>query len=186
MIFSFVSCLHYDWIISYLIIWRYTSCWWNTHKQTLLMRCPFQSTSRPISHRNLRSFRVYVIPLWDFVPEWNSHPSTTIGVNSCQGDSCWHDILWWYHVNKCRAMKRNRSELTLERKWSWCHVNTPLHCRLILKLYGSWPLTITSPANSIIIVEKSNLDCVQTYFWHSVGNSFQSASDKIVVIILVN
>ena len=30
---------------------------------------PIQSTSRPISHRNLWSFRVYMIPLPDFVPE---------------------------------------------------------------------------------------------------------------------
>ena len=25
------------------------------------------------------------------------------------GDSSWHDILWWYHVNKYRAMRGNRS-----------------------------------------------------------------------------
>ena len=37
--------------------------------QTLRMRYPFQSTSRPISHRNWWSFRVYMIPLRDFVPE---------------------------------------------------------------------------------------------------------------------
>ena len=30
---------------------------------------PFQSTGRPISHRNGSSFRVYMIPLRDFVPE---------------------------------------------------------------------------------------------------------------------
>ena len=33
------------------------------------MRYPFQSTSRLISHRNLWSFRVCMIPLRDFVPE---------------------------------------------------------------------------------------------------------------------
>ena len=37
-----------------------------------------------------------------------------------------HDILWWYHVNKCRAMRGNRSELAPGRKSSRCHVNTPL------------------------------------------------------------
>ena len=37
--------------------------------RTLCMRYPFQSTSRPISHRNGWSFRVYMIPLRDFVPE---------------------------------------------------------------------------------------------------------------------
>ena len=32
MTFYFVSRLHYDWVFSYLVIWRYTSCWWNTRK----------------------------------------------------------------------------------------------------------------------------------------------------------
>ena len=79
----------------------------------------------PISHRNVRSFRVYMIPLWDFVPEWNSRPGTATGVNTRRGDSRWHDILWWYHVNKCRAMRGNRSELTPARKSPRCHVNSP-------------------------------------------------------------
>ena len=41
------------------------------------------------------------------------------------GDSRRHDILWWYHVNKCRAMRGNRSELTPARKSPRCHVNSP-------------------------------------------------------------
>ena len=94
------------------------------------MRYPFQSTSRLISHRNLWSFRVCMIPLRDFVPEWNSRPRTTTGVNSRRGDSRRHDILWWYHVNKCRAMRGNRSELTPERKSPRCHVNSPLFFKL--------------------------------------------------------
>ena len=28
----FVSRLYYDWVISYLVIWKYTSCWQNTRK----------------------------------------------------------------------------------------------------------------------------------------------------------
>ena len=72
------------------------------------------------------SFRVYMMPLRDFVPEWNSRPGTRTGVNSRRGDSRRHDILWWYHVNKCRAMRGNRSELAPARKSPWCHVNTPL------------------------------------------------------------
>ena len=43
-------------------------------------------------------------------PQYNN----ITGVNSRQGDSCQHDILWWYHVNKCRALRGNRSELTQE------------------------------------------------------------------------
>ena len=42
-----------------------------------------------------------------------------------RGDSRRHDILWWYHVNECRAMRGNRSELTPARKSPRCHVNSP-------------------------------------------------------------
>ena len=41
----------------------------DSKSRTLRMRYPFQSTGRPISHRNGWSFRVYMIPLRDFVPE---------------------------------------------------------------------------------------------------------------------
>ena len=61
------------------------------------------------------SFRVYMLPLRDFVPKWNSCPGTT-GVNSRRGDSRRHDILWWYHVKKYRAMRANRSKLAPARK----------------------------------------------------------------------
>ena len=95
--------------------------------QTLCMRYPFQSTGRPISHLNGWSFRVYMIPLRDYVPEWNSGPSARTGVNSRRGDSCRDNIFWWYHVNKYRAKRGNRSELAPGRKWPRCHVNTPLY-----------------------------------------------------------
>ena len=99
----------------------------DSKSQTLRMRYPFQSqTGRPISHRNEWSFCVYMIPLRDFVPEWNSRPGTTTGVNSRRGDSRRHNILWWYHVNKYRAMRGNRSELAPGRKSPRCHLNTPL------------------------------------------------------------
>ena len=45
-----------------------------------------------------------------------SRPGATTGVNSRRGDSRRHDILWWYHVNKCRAMRGNRSELAPPRE----------------------------------------------------------------------
>ena len=96
----------------------------DSKSQTLRMRYPFQSTGRPISHRNVWSFRVYAIPLLEFVPEWNSRPGKVTGVNSRRGDSRRHDILWWYHVSKCRAMRENRSELTPAWKSPRCHVNS--------------------------------------------------------------
>ena len=97
----------------------------DSKSRTLRMRYPSQSTGRPISHRNVCLFCFYMIPLRVFVPERNSRPGTTTGVNSRRGDSRRHNILWWYHVNKCRAMRGNRSELALGRKSPRCHVNTP-------------------------------------------------------------
>ena len=44
-------------------------CTCDSKSRTLRMRYPFQSTGRPISHRNERSFRVYMTPLRDFIPE---------------------------------------------------------------------------------------------------------------------
>ena len=116
-------------VISYLgylkvhfMLIKYTC---DSKSQTLRLCYLFQATGRPNSHRSGWSFRVYMIPLRDFVPEWNSRPGTTTGVNSRRGDSRRHDVLWWYHANKCRAMRGNRSELTLARKSPRCHVNTP-------------------------------------------------------------
>ena len=63
----------------------------DSKSQTLRMCYPFQSTGRPISHRNEWSFRVYMLPLRDFVPKRNSCPGTT-GVNSRRGDPRRYDI----------------------------------------------------------------------------------------------
>ena len=54
-----------------------------------------------------------------FSPQYNNRGG------SRWGDSRRHDILWWDHVNKCRAMRGNRSELTPARKSPRCHVNSP-------------------------------------------------------------
>ena len=56
-----------------------------------------------------------------------------------RGDSRRHDILWWYHVNKYRAMRVNRSELAPGWKLPQCHVNTPLDqfCAYTVSHYGS-------------------------------------------------
>ena len=94
--------------------------------QTLRMRYPFQSTNRPISHRSKCSFRVYMIPLRDFVPEWNSRPGTTTGVNSRRDG--WLAPTWHFVLVSCkqyRAVRGNRSELALARRSPRCHVNTP-------------------------------------------------------------
>ena len=51
--------------------------------------------------------------------------------------------LWWYHLNKYRAMRGNRSELAPGRKSPRCHVNTPLeeylfHAYAWMRLHGPW------------------------------------------------
>ena len=104
-------------------------CTCDSKSQTLCMRYLFQSTGRLISHWNGWSFRVYMIPLRDFVPEWNSCPGTRTGVNSLWGDSRWHDILWWYHVNRYGAMRGNRSELAPGRKSNLVSCKHPLSCQ---------------------------------------------------------
>ena len=56
--------------------------------------------------------RVVISPLHDTLArfrtgvKFNSRPGTTTGVNSRRGDPRRHDILWWYLVNKYRAMGR--------------------------------------------------------------------------------
>ena len=128
---TFWFCIPFTWWLGHFI-----SCYLKVHfmsikymcdlkLQTLRMRYLFQSTRRPISHWNVWLFRVFMIPLQDFIPEWNFCPGTITGVSSCQGDSHRHDILWWYHVNKYRAMRGNRSELALGQKSPQCLVNTP-------------------------------------------------------------
>ena len=113
----------------HLVIWRYTSCWENTRViQNHTHYAWATHSSLPADRFHTKKggrFCVYMIPLQDFVPEWNSRSGTRTGVNSCRGDSRWRDILWWYHVNKYRAMRGNRSELAPGRKSPRCHVNTP-------------------------------------------------------------
>ena len=129
-LFDFVSHLHDDWAISYLVIWRYTSdkihVWCKIANITHALPVPVYRQTDFTPKRESQQYHVNA-KRPDFVPEWNSRPGTRTGVNSRRGDSRRHDILWWYHVNKYRAMRGNRSELTLGWKSPQCHVNTPLH-----------------------------------------------------------
>ena len=92
-----------DLLISYPVF--KFACFFLSHEQhddailnwrKLRMCYPFQFTARPISHRNEWSFRVYMIPLRKFVPEWNCRSSKTTGVNSSRCGSRWRDILCWW------------------------------------------------------------------------------------------
>ena len=130
-----------DFLISYRVymmtwsfhiefIWRYTSCWWNTRaiQNGKHYACATHS-SLPADRLHTDgewSFRVYMIPYQNFVPEWNSHSGTATVVNSPRCDLRRHDILWWYHVSKYRVTRRNRIELEPARKSPQCHDNTPL------------------------------------------------------------
>ena len=145
----FIPCLHENWMQTKAILdW-----------QKLRMRYPFQSTCKPISHRNEWSFRVYMIPLRNLVPEWNSRPGARTGVNSRRGDSRWNDILWWYHVNKCRALRGNRSELAPARKSPRCHVNNP------------FKLNLTKPHTDYL---KRGLGHTGALLWNSLPESIRA------------
>ena len=62
----------------------------DSKSQPLRMRYPFQSTGRPISHRN-GWFRVYMIPYWSEIlspvlqPEWTHTGVTLAGLTFCGG-----------------------------------------------------------------------------------------------------
>ena len=58
--------------------------------------------------------RVVVSRLHDTVARFRT--GVKFSLNSRRGDSCRRDILWWYHVNKYRAMRGDRSELASGRK----------------------------------------------------------------------
>ena len=119
---DFVSRLHDDWVFSSSHVQRVEADKAILDWQKLRMRYPFQSTRKPISHRNDWSFRVAKSSTGvKFSPRCENRSELT------PGDSRRHDTLWWYHVNKCRAMRGNRSELAPARKSPRCHVNTPLH-----------------------------------------------------------
>ena len=64
----------------------------DSKSQTKRMRHPFQYTSKPISHRNRWSFRVYMIPLRDNEilapvqqPGWTHAGVTRAGMTFCGG-----------------------------------------------------------------------------------------------------
>ena len=155
----------YDFFISYGDYMLFT--WWLGHfiprylkvhfmlmKQTwdstLRMRYPLQSTGRPISHRNVWSFPAYMIQLRDFVPEWNSRPQyNNLG-----------ELTPGYHVNKCRAMRGNRSGLMPAPKSLRCHVNTPLRWRFLCSDWCAhlarlrFPLLLPSGLQSCLFVPR--------------------------------
>ena len=87
--------------------------------QTLRMHFPFQFTGRPIPLQNGCLFRIYMIHCeilyWSEFLAPVQQPGWLVA--ACH--------LWWYHVNKCRAMRGNQSDLARMRKLPRCHVNTP-------------------------------------------------------------
>ena len=117
---AITCCLHDDWVISYLVIWRYTSCWWNKREiqhNACATRCSLQTDFTPKSvvvsclHDTVARFRAWV----KFSPQYNNLGKLTPG----------------YHVNKFRAMRGNRSGLVPAPKSLRCHVNTPLRWRFL-------------------------------------------------------
>ena len=69
-----------------------------------------------------------------------SRLGTRTGVNSCRGGSRRHGILWWYHVNKYRAMRGNRSELAPGAKVAPVSCKHPLKKLPLLGLFGTFDM----------------------------------------------
>ena len=99
-------------------------CTYDSKSRTLHMGYPFQSTGRPISpkrvvvsclHDTVARFRTRV----KFLPRYKNRGELVPGWLA----PAWN--LWWYHGNKYRAMRGNRSELAPGRKSPRGHVNTP-------------------------------------------------------------
>ena len=193
---TFWFCIAFTWWLGHFI-----SCYLTVHfmlikytfgskSLTLRMRYPFQSTGRPISHRNGWSFRVYMIPLRDFVPEWNSRPGARTRVNSRQGDSRRHNILGWYHVNEYRAMRGNRSELAPGRKSPRCHVKTSLQTvylwsldffRLLLSNCLNWKIYCDDHSSLWSTTRSSNIWII-SYILHI---SVPINTHKLIFILLL-
>ena len=93
----------------------------DSKSQTLRMHYPFQSTGRPISHRNGWSILVYTIPLQEILapvqqPGWTHAGVTHAGMTFCGGIT----------LTNIESWEGTGGELALGRKSPWHHVNTPL------------------------------------------------------------
>ena len=74
--------------------------------QTFRMRYPFQSTSRPISHRNEKSFRVNMISR-NFVPE-----NSLSGIkNRGELTSLWLEPAWHSVVVSCKQIQSHERQM---------------------------------------------------------------------------
>ena len=127
---DFVSRFHDDWV--FFIIPRPT-CWsWRCHlgltKITHALPVPVYLQT------DFTPKRLVVSRLHDTVAKSRTGEKFSPRYEN-RGDSRWHDILWWYHVNKCRAMRGNRSELAPGAKVA------PVSCK--------HPLTLASDEKTI-------------------------------------
>ena len=133
-LFDFVTLLC-DWLghftshylkVHFMLI-KYTC---DSKSQTLHMRYTFQSTDRPISHRNGWSFPVYMIPLRDFVkfsdlvkfsPRFENRGELTPG---------WLAPAWHFVVVSCKQIQSH------EREPEWTRFEAkvaPLSCKQPLR-----------------------------------------------------
>ena len=102
--------------------------------QTVRMRYSFQSTS--YRQTDFTPKWVVVLRLHDTVPRFRTGVKFSPRCEN-RGDSRRHNILWWYHVNKYRAMRGNRSELAPGRK-------TPLRTTTVYVLESQYKLLALS------------------------------------------
>ena len=126
-LFDFVSCLHDDLVIFHMSLFE---CTLHVNKLYVWLKIPNITHALPVPVHRQTDFppkRVVVSRLHDTVARFRTRVKFSPRYNN-RGELTprQHDILWWYHVNKCRAMRGNRSELAPGWKSPRCHVNTPL------------------------------------------------------------
>ena len=87
-----------------------------------------------------------------------------------RSDSRRHDILWWYHVNKCRAMRGNRSELARGAKV------TPVSCKHPLSKLAKFESDVSETSKVKVPSSREN---------YTRGPSSQSPSDPLGPELLI-
>ena len=122
-LFYFVSCLLYDWSF-HISLSEGT-----LHDDKIHVRFKIANISHALSvpvywQTDFTLKHVVISYLHDTVARFQTGVKFSRRHNK-RGELTPGWLLWWYHVNKCRAMRGNRCELTPVRKLPRCHVNSP-------------------------------------------------------------
>ena len=142
-LFDFVSRSHDDWVILYLVIEGTLHVdkihvWFKTVNIMHTLPVPVYRQT------DVTSKRVVVSRLHDTAARFRSGVKFSPRYKN-RGDSRRHDILWWYHVNKYRAMRGNWSELA------------PVSCKHPLTVCGLFQLVFVSGITVTFFISNERL-----------------------------